>query len=85
MTTAAQLPVELSQHFIVGTHFVVVVVVVGCTCVGPGGIFIQLNAMRVFDLLGLSEHVYAAGGAVGRGGFFSRKVSDGACMMSTAA
>ena len=43
---------------------------------GPGGIFIQLNAMRVFDLLGLAEDTYGAGGRVGRGGFLDQSARE---------
>jgi len=43
---------------------------------GPGGIFIQKNAMRVFETLGdgrLARQLYAAGGLVLCGGFFSQR------------
>ncbi|BAZ38318.1 hypothetical protein NIES4101_42550 [Calothrix sp. NIES-4101] len=43
---------------------------------GAGGIFIQQNAMRVYDLLGqgkIREHLYAQGAKILKGGFFSKK------------
>jgi len=42
---------------------------------GPGGIFIQLNAMRVYQLLGSGKiyaRFYQQGGTILRGGFFSK-------------
>jgi 2-polyprenyl-6-methoxyphenol hydroxylase-like FAD-dependent oxidoreductase len=40
---------------------------------GPGGIFIQRNAMRVYQLLDLSDRLYQQGGKVLRGGFFNQQ------------
>lgn len=42
---------------------------------GPGGIFIQRNAMRVYKLLWeerIYDHFYQRGGAILKGGFFSK-------------
>lgn len=42
---------------------------------GPGEIFIQLNAMRVYQLLGsgkIYDRFYQQGGTILRGGFFSK-------------
>lgn len=43
---------------------------------GPGGIFIQRNAMRVYEVLqggNIRDRCYATGGAIQEGGFFSRQ------------
>lgn len=43
---------------------------------GPGGIFIQRNALRVYKLLwdgGICDRLYQQGGVILKGGFFSKK------------
>ncbi len=43
---------------------------------GAGGIFIQQNAMRVYEILGegkIRESLYAQGAKILKGGFFSKK------------
>ena len=40
---------------------------------GPGGIFIQRNAMKVYDRLGLRDSLYHKGGKILKGGFLNSK------------
>ncbi len=38
---------------------------------GPGGIFVQRNAMKVYERMGLREALYQRGGRILKGGFFN--------------
>ncbi|MDJ1182292.1 FAD-dependent oxidoreductase [Roseofilum casamattae] len=40
---------------------------------GPGGIFIQRNAIAVYQKLGLDREIYAGGGTITKGGFCDRQ------------